>query len=273
MLRYKLVASDFDGTLRHTDGSVSEETKRTVRSFVAAGGIFALCTGRMTSSILPYAQEMGLRGLIVAYQGGSVCDIASGKVLRDERIPNEDAAEICRFLESGANHIHVYDGDRFFVNADDVFRSMYERVCRVRGILTGLHISQTVGEEGIAANKIVAMCLPDKRDALLKSCSSMFGERYYVTSSMEQMVEIAPKGADKGSALAFLASHYKIPLPETIGCGDNFNDLPLIRAAGLGVAVGNAVPELKAAAGFVTKTCDEDGVAYAIRKFALGEEE
>lgn len=272
MLRYKLIASDFDGTLRRSDGNVSEETKRTIRAFTEKGGIFALCTGRMTSSILPHAREMGLKGLIVAYQGAVIQDIESGKLLRDERIPLSDTAEICRFLEE-ENHLHVYDGDRFFVNADDGFLAMYERICRVHGILTQRAISRTVEEEKISANKIVAMCEAERHDALFARCLAAFGERCYVTSSMEQMVEIAPKGIDKGNALEYLASYYGIPLSETIAFGDNYNDLPLIRKAGLGIAIGNAVPELKEAAGFVTKTCDEDGVAYAVRKFALGEEE
>ena len=273
MLRYKLVASDFDGTLRHSDGSVSQNTKAAIDEFTAAGGIFAMCTGRMASSILPYARELGLQGLAAAYQGGMICDIKSGAMLRDLRIPWEDAAEMCRFLEGECGHIHVYDGDVFYANADDGFLAMYERVCRVRGVRTPRAISAVVSKERIAANKLVAMCDAAERDRLFARCMQAFGERFYVTSSMEQMVEIAPKGADKGCALEFLAEHYNIPLAETMGVGDNYNDLPLIRKAGLGVAIGNAVPALKEAAGFVSATCDEDGVAFAIRKFALGGEE
>lgn len=272
MLRYKLIASDFDGTLRHTDGEVSEETKETVREFTSRGGIFALCTGRMTASILPRAREMGLNGLAVAYQGGVIVDTASGKILRDERIPCSDTVEICRFLEED-NHLHVYDGDRFFVNENDGFLAMYERICRVHGILTPRAVSRTVEAEHVSANKIVAMCEAEKQAELLSRCRAGFGDRYYITSSMEQMVEIAPKGVDKGTALDFMASYYGIPLAETIGFGDNYNDIPLIRKAGLGIAIGNGVQELKDAAGYVTKSCDEDGVAYAIKKFALGEEE
>ena len=215
MLRYKLIASDFDGTLRHTDGEVSEETKETVREFTSRGGIFALCTGRMTASILPRAREMGLNGLAVAYQGGVIVDTASGKILRDERIPCSDTVEICRFLEQD-NHLHVYDGDRFFVNENDGFLAMYERICRVHGILTPRAVSRTVEAEHVSANKIVAMCEAEKQAELLSRCRAGFGDRYYITSSMEQMVEIAPKGVDKGTALDFMASYYGIPLDSLV---------------------------------------------------------
>ena len=272
MLRYKLIASDFDGTLRRSSGSVSQETKRAVAAFTAAGGIFALCTGRMTASILPHAREMGLQGLIVAYQGGVIRDIGSGAYLRDLRMPHAEAVGLCRFFEEEGQHVHVYDGDTFYVNRDDGYRAYYEQVCRVRGVLAQPSVAAVMEREKISPNKIVAMCPAQERDGLLSRCLAAYGDSFYVTSSMEQMVEVAPRGADKGSALEFLARYYNIPREETMSFGDNFNDLPLIRCAGLGVAVGNAVPELKAAAGLVTGSCDEDGVAYAIRKFAMGEE-
>lgn len=274
MLRYKLIASDFDGTLRHTDGEVSEETKETVREFTSRGGDFcASVRGCMTASILPRAREMGLNGLAVAYQGGVIVDIASGKILRDERIPCSDTVEICRFLEED-NHLHVYDGDRFFVNENDGFLAMYERICRVHGILTpragfpycrgGARVCQQdrcnvrSGETGRAAFPVPCRI----RRSLL----------YHVEYGADGW-RLQPKGVDKGTALEFMASYYGIPLAETIGFGDNYNDIPLIRKAGLGIAIGNGVQELKDAAGYVTKSCDEDGVAYAIKKFALGEEE
>ena len=68
MLHYKLIVSDFDGTLRRTEGGISEGNARAIEEYVRAGGVFALCTGRMMSSILPYARRLRLRGLDAAYQ-------------------------------------------------------------------------------------------------------------------------------------------------------------------------------------------------------------
>ena len=86
--------------------------------------------------------------------------------MRDERIPCSDTVEICRFLEQD-NHLHVYDGDRFFVNENDGFLAMYERICRVHGILTPRAVSRTVEAEHVSANKIVAMCEAEKQAELL----------------------------------------------------------------------------------------------------------
>ena len=270
-MQYKMIVSDFDGTLRRSEGGISEGNAQAIRDYVAAGGFFALCTGRMISSILPYAKQLGLEGFVVAYQGAIIQDIATGTLLRDARIPNADAVSICRFLESEGQHIHVYDGDIFYVNMDDEFRFWYERACAVRGVLTSPDISQTVEKKKIRPHKILVACAAERRGAVYSELSARFGKEFYVTTSTENLVEITAKGCNKGDALAYMADSLRIPLRETIAVGDNYNDLPMIRAAGLGVAVMNGEQALKDAADFVAKTCDEDGVGYVIRKFGLGE--
>ncbi len=271
-LKYKLIVSDFDGTLRRTEGGVSQTNAQTIRRYVEAGGVFALCTGRMMSSILPYARRLGLKGLVVAYQGAIIQDVESGKILRDHRIAWQDAAEICAYLQNYDYHVHVCDGDDFYVNKDDEALAEYERICAVRGIVAKQPLFELVRERKISPHKILIMCEAEDRDAVLSGVYGRFGGRFYITTSTDNLVEIVANGSDKGGALKFLAEHYGIPLSETIAIGDNFNDLPMIRAAGLGVAVENGEEQLKKQADFVTRTCDEDGVGYVIRKFGLGEE-
>ena len=271
-LKYKLIVSDFDDTLRRTEGGISSTNAQTIRRYVEAGGIFALCTGRMTSSILPYARQLGLKGLVVAYQGAIVQDVESGKILRDLRISWPDAAEICAYLQNYDYHVHVCDGDDFYVNKDDESLALYEKICAVRGIVAKQPLSQVVNERKISPHKILVMCEAKERSGVLSGLCEKFGSRFYITTSTENLVEIVANGSDKGGALKFLAEHYGIPLSETIAIGDNFNDLPMIQAAGLGVAVENGEEELKKQADFITRTCDEDGVGFVIRKFGLGEE-
>ena len=270
-LQYKLIVSDFDGTLRRSEGGVSEETIETVRRYTDAGGTFALCTGRMPKAILPCAHQLGLSGLVGAYQGAVIEEIGSGKLVRDGRIPTDDAIKICTFMQENGWHIHVYDGDDLYINMDDDFRAWYEKTCNVRGILTQFDISATVREKNISPHKIVIMCPAEERKFALDSLESRFGEKYYVTTSSENLVEIVKKGCNKGGVITFLAQYYGIPLSQTIAIGDNLNDLPMLRAAGLGVVVENGEEELKKEADFITRSCDSDGVAYVIKKFGLGE--
>ena len=269
----ELIVSDFDGTLRRTEGGISEGNVRAIKDFVASGGVFAFCTGRMLSSIMPYAKSLGLEGLIVAYQGAVIADIASGKLLRDVRMPCADAAEMCSFLHGLGRHIHVYDGDDVYMNRDDEMKRYYEAVCGVSGILTQEDIAKTVVEKVICPQKVLAMNEKEENQDIYRRVQARFGEKYDVTSSSEFLVEITSFGCNKGGALEFLSQYYQIPLDKTAAIGDNYNDIPMILKAGIGIAVKNGVEEIRRQADFVTRTNDEDGVAYAIRKFGLGEQE
>lgn len=272
MKRYKLIVSDFDGTLRASDGGVSAGNAAAIRKFIESGGVFAICTGRMPDSILPHAKKLGLEGPIVAYQGAYIEDIATGKTVRDRRIANEDAVRICAFLQQGGGHVHVYDGDTLYINRDDDFRRWYESICNVRGVLTPQDVAAVVREKHIEPHKILAVCAAEERDALFAEAERRFGAEFYVTTSTDNLVEVVSRGCDKGDALRYLAAHYGVPVEESIGIGDNHNDLPLVQAAGLGVAIGNAVKALKDAADVIAPCCDEDGVGYIVRKYGLGEE-
>lgn len=126
-------------------------------------------------------------------------------------------------------------------------------------------------EKGISPHKIVVVCESALRDEILKTVEKSFGDQFYITTSTENLVEIVMQGCDKGGALRYLAEYYNIPIGQTVAIGDNYNDLPMLKAAGLGVAVENGEEALKRQAGFVTKSCDDNGVAYVIRKFGFGE--
>lgn len=267
-----MIVSDFDGTLRRTQGGISEGNVQAITDYVSKGGAFALCTGRMMSSILPYAKQLGLKGLIAAYQGAIIEDIESGEYVRDERIPNRAAIQICRALEERDYHIHVYDGDLFYSNKGDELLHWYEQICGVKALLARGAMSAEVAEKGLCPHKILVMCAPQERDGVFAFANERFGKDFYVTTSSEYLVEIVVKGCNKGGAVEYLARHYAIPLSQTIAIGDNMNDLPMIEIAGLGVAVENAESLLKDAADFITRSCDADGVGYVIRKFGLGEE-
>lgn len=119
--KYPLIVSDFDETLRNDEGTISPENAEAIRKYIAAGGIFAICTGRMMTSILPHAESLRLDSLLVGYQGALILDLKSGKYLRDEHMSVKEAVRVCRTLEKTGLHIHVYDRDKFYVNADDGF--------------------------------------------------------------------------------------------------------------------------------------------------------
>ena len=88
-IKYPLIVSDFDGTLVNKDGTISEENKKAISEYIAAGGAFAISTGRLPAGILPRARELGVKGMVSCCQGAIILDIESGKPIFENRIPFE----------------------------------------------------------------------------------------------------------------------------------------------------------------------------------------
>lgn len=265
-MRYKLFLSDFDGTLVRGDGTISKENIEAIGEYRRRGGIFAVVTGRMVRSILPRLKELGLKeGLVVAYQGGTIADIATGTLLKADGFSPEQAAEAIRFL--GDEHIHAYIDDELFVNRSDEFLKMYEKTCGVRGRREE-RLADFVLERGRPVAKVLVMIPPERRAALFERCKAL-GEGYTVTASAGFLVEILPAGVSKAQAVDFLAAHYGLSLGETAAIGDQLNDLPMIRRAGGGFAVANAEEEVRSAA-LIVASCEENGVKEAL-EIAMGD--
>lgn len=264
--RYKLIISDFDGTLLRSDGSIAEKTTLSIRNYCDRGGIFVICTGRMLSSIMPEAKKLGLKGLVAAHQGSVIADIESGKLLRSVGFEREDALKVINYLQSINARIHAYTIDSFYVNYSDEYLSLYERVCNVKAARTD-DFGTLFRDENFKVVKIVVMTGGEKYGETLTRVSDAMGEEFYVTSSADALVEITPKTHTKGAAVGFLSEYYNIPTSGIIAIGDNLNDIPLLECSGFKIAVGNAREELKEMADEIAPSNDEGGVGEIIEKY------
>lgn len=269
-MKYRLFCSDFDGTLVRADGTISDGVKEEIARYTAAGGIFTVVTGRMTSSILPRVREFASDGIVVAYQGAVIADVRTGKPMKCEGFDEDDALRAVRILEEDGHHIHVYTDKGLFVNRRDEMLNEYERICAVTGTVVNEKLSDRLVKERPPVIKILAMIEPEKRLALKEHLQRRLGERYFVTCSNEWLVELMPTGQDKGSAVRFLSEYFRIPKAEIAAIGDQLNDLPMLSEAGGKFAVANAEAELKAIA-TVVKSCEEDGVREALKIAREGE--
>ena len=269
-MRYQLFLSDFDGTLVRGDGTVSEENIRAIEAYRAAGGIFAVVTGRMLTSILPRLGEIGLDdGLAVAYQGAVIADVRTGKLLRSCAFTHTHALKAIRYFEKCGYHVHVYTVDDFWSNMDDEPLRLYEKICGVKGKIER-NLSDMVASKKPEVVKVLAMVGESEREKVLIKTREALGEEFFVTCSSSFLVEVMPKGQNKAGAVDFLSSYYRIPHERIAAIGDQLNDLPMLERAGGRFAVENAEKALKEKA-TVVSSCEENGVAEAITKYALGD--
>ena len=153
---------------------------------------------------------------------------------------------------------------------DDDALHAYEEICRVKGKIEP-HLSDMVAAKSVDVIKVLAMVEADIRDLVKEETERALGEKYFVTCSSPYLVEVMPKGQNKAGAVDFLSEYYGIPKEEIAAIGDQLNDLPMIERAGGKFAVQNAEAKLKENA-TVVASCEEDGVAEALTKYAMGDE-
>lgn len=270
-LNYRLIVSDFDGTLIDDKQRVPKKVKKAIGAYVANGGIFAVCTGRMLCSILPQVRKLGLKGLVAANQGIVIADIESGNIIKNGGMSCVQAAEVCKYLEELNRPINLYSDDDLFtcIPKSEKYLKTYEKIVCVNSKHVDGAMSEFALKLGRDCQKIAVIVAPSERQLLYDNLKSKFGDRFDVTCSASVLVEISPYGETKGKGLKFLADHFNIPIEKCIAVGDNLNDLSMIEAAGLGVAVRNGEERLKQAAGFICDSNNDGGVAQIIEKYGF----
>ncbi len=270
-LNYRLIASDFDGTLLNDEHEIPEKVKKAITEYTENGGIFAVCTGRMLRCILPNVRSLGLKGLVVAHQGCVIADIESGKIIKNVAIDYQSVAEICSAVERLGHHVNVYSNDNMYttIEKDTPYLKKYEKIVGIDSIFVEEKMSDFVLKNKLHAQKASILIEPENRDKLYADLCALLGEKYDVTCSAKVLVEISSKQEDKGTALKFIAEKYDIPIESTVGIGDSLNDVKLLQAAGLAVAVKNAEDALKATADFISVSNNDGAVAQIIEKFGF----
>lgn len=273
-INYGLIVSDFDGTLVCDNGEILESTKKTIAQYRQDGGVFALSTGRLPAGIIPRAAELGLKGAVSCCQGSLIVDIESKKLLFQDFIPNKTAIQICKKLEQLGLHIHVYDVWDYYCNMDDEPLQFYQNVTRTKAkLVLDKPLSRFLEETGMDVCKFLAMVHPKDNAKVIAELEKQGFEGCVVTKSADVLVEVINARNSKGTAVEFLSKYYGVPLEKTVGVGDQWNDIPMIEKAGLGVAVKNADARLKESASVVLDyNNDEGAVGKLIEKYGYTEE-
>lgn len=270
-INYGLIVSDFDGTLIDDNQRILPEVRYAIEKYVAAGGIFAVCTGRMLSSILPQVRALGLKGLVIAYQGTVIADIESGKIIKSGGMNSSDVAEICNTIQDMGYGLNVYCDENIYTDYsdDNKFLKKYEEIIGVTAVHIDGKMSELIIKNNMFCQKVLTIVSESEREGFYYRLNKRLGDRFDVTCSATVLVEVSPLGDNKGEALKFLAEHYNIPIEKTVAVGDNLNDLPMIKVAGVGCAVGNAAKQLKEAADFISVSNNEGALAQIVKKFGF----
>ncbi|MDB5096369.1 MAG: Cof-like hydrolase [Cyanobacteria bacterium RYN_339] len=263
MPRYRLFATDLDGTLFGSDLTISERTRSALLALGDRGVALVLATGRMYQATLPFAQELGITTPLITYQGAWIRYPHGGKDVWHKVMEVDLAREALAALAETGLHVNLYLNDTLYLkNLNEAARG-YTALARVDfELIPDWEAALAKG----GPTKLVAIG-PEpeivKWQAILKE---RFKDRMFVTQSQPTFLEFAGPMVGKGNALKHLAEELGIRREEIVAVGDGLNDLDMIEFAGLGVAMGSGHPGLKAAADRVTAGLKEDGVAVLIEQ-------
>lgn len=269
----RLISIDMDGTLLDSKWDIPEENVAALREAADKGLAVCINTGRMAQEAQSYARKYGFPCVASGLNGGKILD-EQGNVLHRAFLLPEEAMRLCELLlPSGLYAIAYFDDFMVKIDAVPPLHRAYpiekrEGIKRYEGEAALLEAAKA----GMA--KMVVMGeAADERLAALATQVRRELPQLTLTRSAQNNIEIGPAGTGKGEALRLMCEYKGVPLLQAMAIGDEQNDLPMLRLAGVGVAMGNAGAEVKAASDVVTRTNDEAGVAHAIRRYALGKDE
>ena len=265
---YRIIALDIDGTLLNSRKEVTSVCADAVRQAAEAGKIIVYNTGRAVSELTEFFPLLPDIQWAVYASGAGLYDIQKGKTFALHGIPRADADAILALARTKDLMPQLVIGDRDVIQAShmarldhfhmEIYRPLYERAMTLVPDIYAY--AENCREEFLKINLYHAD--PAERVRTREELSRLSVEKAY---SEVSSLECSAAGVDKGSGMLRLCGELGIPASESVSVGDADNDIPMLRAAGLGIAMGNAARHVKDAADRVAADNDHDGCAEAIR--------
>lgn len=268
---YRLLALDLDGTLLDQRLEFSSATRSAIADAQAVGVAVTLATGRMERTTRPFADQLGITLPLICYQGAQI-RAADGTVLHEDPVPTMCAADLIQHAIEHDFYIQVYYDDALWIQERRPELNEYLGFSLVE---IPVHVVPNLADFAREHPPTKLLWIADH--ATLGHTIADWGERWAdklsIFRSHDRFGEASSPTASKGTALAALAQHLGIERDHVAAIGDRQNDAPMLKWAGLGLAMGNADEYARSAADHVLPSFDDDGAAWGIRHWILGNEE
>lgn len=260
--KYKLIACDLDGTFLGSDKSIHEDNRKAIEEFKKMGVHFAFCTGRTKYSAIEIARGYGLdkKGYYgIAYNGAVVYRNEDLKSLHDGAMSQELTRSILDFCYEKNSDIVLHTEEMSYYNRDTKITQNYY-------LRSPLRICEMGGMDKYQGSALKINILNDYEGLLdiQKEVEEKFSDVCNLTLQERRFIEFTDKASSKGTALVHLANHLGVDIRDTIGVGDNYNDLELMKMAGVGVAMCNGEEEIKKVADYVSERNNDEGVLMEV---------
>ena len=287
---YKLIVIDLDGTMLDSYGQVTQNTKNAIKNAIEKGIDVVIASGRPIDSIKSIAKDIGSEKYFIAGNGALIYDIPKDEILYDKYMKKEKVLEIIKICEENSISYNVYT-DKTILAKSLKYNVLYyykENLKKPEDKRTHINIVENIYDyiQKMQEEKFLKITICDDSKAIFQSIIRKLEQikdieildvshmsRKVIEQGTEQIpieyyyTEISSENVDKWYAIEFLMKKLQIQKEEIITIGDNSNDKKMIKEAGLGIVMGQSMPQLKAIADYITSSNTEEGVAKAIEKF------
>ncbi len=269
--RYKLLATDVDGTLVGESKDVSPENRAALQKAKAAGIQVALSTGRPPQSSIKLIENLSLDGYHIFFDGALVIHIRTGEVVYSQPISPALVEEMVLKAKELDVYIEINSADKCYAGDEnwwtEINRDFFDTPIEI-GDLNGLWNQFPILKgQLVLANRTERI----RVNKLMNAFTGRLEFREVTTPAHPErsFINVLGAGVSKGVGLQKLAKHLNIPIEQVAAIGDWLNDIQLLTAAGLGIAMGNAHAEVKNVADEITLSVEQHGFAHAVEKYLL----
>ncbi len=265
--RWKLIATDLDGTLNNDRKTIDPPTADALKDAQRRGIRVVLASARPLPGLYRERDALDLQahgGVLMAYNGGRIADAATGETLASVTMEKGDAAKVLRALETLPVTPILDDGQVFYVTDANGYKVPYE--C-ANNRMSCVEVPNLADFLHFAPCKILMSVEPSALRAVQREIAALLPAGLIVVQTAPFYLEVCPAAVNKGVGLLAVCGALGIDPAQTIAFGDSQNDIDMLRAAGMGIAMGNADEEVRAAADRVTLSNNENGIAHALKEF------
>lgn len=267
----KAICTDIDGTLLNKDRQLSTRTIAAI-SKVGRTMPVILASSRMPSAMTHLQRELSIeRHPLICFNGGYVLTwkMERWEILDSVEIPIDVVEAIVSSAPGSNLHLSLYREDEWYAPRGDQWTEREERITKVKAVIeSNESVMERWAQNDYGAHKVMCMGEETEIDHVQHILHERLSGELHLYRSRPTYLEIAPRRISKGSALKdVLHSQYGISLENVMAFGDNYNDIDMLKAVGLGVAVANARPEVLEVAREITAASVADGVALSIEKY------
>lgn len=263
----KMIATDIDDTILNLKtAKFTQAVKTCIKKLTQNNVKVVLVTGRMHQSAKLIADELGLETPIVSYQGGLIKENKpDGKVYYNKSLNPQSAKEIISWAKEKDIHVNLYMDDVLYVEKDDYIIKRYTDLRNIS--------YKVVKFEDLDLKDINKLLIIDYENPEISTkCRDYLSKKYpelSIVKSSPYFCEVSDKQAKKSCAVEFLTKMWNFDKSEVLTIGDQDNDIELLKAGGIKIAMGNGTEDLKKSADFITDTVQNDGFVKAVEKFVL----